>query len=147
MQTAPYQSAAHPAISGHSCQIQLYNACTPCHDGQGQGLVQLLNFIVTNKVAQVKMDLDAWAVTKAPAILGTTSYSTNAWQYVNSGTNLLSSGAPGPTAALQLKIPVNIQKARFNLYSVYNDGSGGVHNPFYVLDLLNTADAWVLGEK
>ena len=147
MQTAPYQSAAQPAITGHSFQIQLYSACTPCHDGQGQGLVQLLNFIVTNKVAQVKMDLDAWAVTKAPAILGTTSYSTNAWQYVNSGTNLLSSGAPGPTAALQLKIPVNIQKARFNLYSVYNDGSGGVHNPFYVLDLLNTADAWVLGEK
>ena len=34
-------------------------------------------------------------------------------------------------AGLQALIPSNIQKARFNLYPVYNDGSRGVHNPLY----------------
>jgi len=93
----------------------------------------------------VKGSLDFWATTKAPAILGTAIYGTRAWEYVNPGS--LSSGGPGPASALQAKIPVNIQKARFNLYLVNNDGSGGVHNPFYVLELLNTADAWVKGEQ
>jgi hypothetical protein len=107
--------------------------------------VQLLNFIVTSKVSEVKADLDTWALTKAPVALR--SYGKNAWQYANPGTNSLSSGGPCPTSyMLQTNIPVNIQKARFNLYSVFNDGSGGVHNPFYVLDLLNTADMWVQGE-
>jgi hypothetical protein len=150
MQTAPYQSAAQPAITGHSFKVQLYNVCTPCHGaGEGQGLAQLLNLIVSNQVSQVKMDLDAWATNTAASTVppALTSYGTNAWQYANPGTNALSSGGPGPTnATLQALIPVNIQKARFNLYAVYNDGSGGVHNPFYVLALLGAADAWVQGE-
>jgi hypothetical protein len=146
MQTATNQSASPPVIAGHGFTVQLYNTCTPCHGaGQGQGLVQLLNFIVTSKVSEVKADLDTWALTKAPVALR--SYGKNAWQYANPGTNSLSSGGPCPTSyMLQTNIPVNIQKARFNLYSAFNDGSGGVHNPFYVLDLLNTADMWVQGE-
>ena len=45
-----------------------------------------------------------WAITKAPAILGTTNYGTRAWEYANPGG--LSSGGPGPTnAALQALIP------------------------------------------
>ena len=144
MQTSPYQSAAQPAITGHSFKVQLYNVCAPCHGaGQGQGLVEFMNLLVSNQVSQVKMDLDSWAATKAPAAL--TSYGPRAWEYANPGG--LSSGGPGPTnAALQALIPVNIQKARFDLYSVYNDGSGGVHNPFYILTLLNTAAGWVQGE-
>ena len=145
MQTAPYQSAAKPAVTGHNFAVQLYNVCTPCHDGRGPGLVQFMSGLVSNRVAQVKGSLDFWATTKAPAILGTAIYGTRAWEYVNPGS--LSSGGPGPASALQAKIPVNIQKARFNLYLVNNDGSGGVHNPFYVLELLNTADAWVKGEQ
>ena len=39
--------------------------------------------------------------------------------------------------------PASGQKARFNLYSVYNDGSGGVHNPFFTLNLLSNAQVWV----
>ena len=141
MQTAPYQSQTKPAITGHSFEVQLYNACTPCHgSGQGQGLVQLMNLIVSNQVSQVVGSLDAWATNAAPPALR--SYGTRAWEYANPGG--LSSGGPGPTnATLQALIPVNIQKARFNLYSVYNDGSGGVHNPFYILTLLDTAEAWV----
>ena len=144
MQTAPYQSAAQPAITGHSFQVQLYNVCTPCHgSGQGQGLVELMNTIVSNEVSQVVGSLDQWATNASPPALR--SYGTLAWEYANPGG--LSSGGPGPTnAALQALIPVNIQKARFNLYSVYNDGSGGVHNPFYILTLLDTAQTWVQGE-
>jgi cytochrome c553 len=143
MQTSPYQSQAQPGTAGHGFKVQLYDTCTPCHGaGQGQGLVGLLNFIVSTKVSQVKSDLDNWAITKAPAAL--TNYGTRAWEYVNPGG--LSSGGPGPASALQTNIPVNIQKARFDLYSVYNDGSSGVHNPFYVLYLLDNADWWVRGE-
>jgi cytochrome c553 len=147
MQTAPYQSAAQPAITGHSFKVQLFNVCTPCHDGQGQGLVEFMNMIVSNRVTQVIGNLDAWATNTATSTVppALTNYGTLAWEYANPGG--LSSGGPGPTnAALQAMIPVNIQKARFNLYSVYNDGSGGVHNPFYALTLLDTAAAWVQGE-
>jgi cytochrome c553 len=143
MQTSPYQSAAQPAITGHSFKVQLYGVCTPCHDGQGQALVQFMNSLVSNQVSQVKGSLDSWAINAAPPALR--SFGTRAWEYANPGD--LSSGGPGPTnATLQALIPVNIQKARFNLYSVYSDGSGGVHNPFYILTLLDTAAGWVQGE-
>ena len=145
MQTAPYQSESKPAITGHNFKVQLYDVCTPCHGaGQGQGLVQFMNFIVTNRVAQLKGSLDAWATNAAPAALR--SYGPRAWEYATPGA--LSSGGTGPTnATLQALIPMNIQKARFNLYTVHNDGSSGVHNPFYILKLLDTADAWVRGER
>jgi hypothetical protein len=142
MQTSPYQSAALPAITGHSFKVQLYNVCIPCHGNEGQALAQFVNSVVSNQVSQVRASLDYWATNAAPAALR--SYGTLAWEYTNPGG--LSSGGPGPTATLQTNIPVNIQKARFNLYAVYNDGSGGVHNPFYILTLLDTAEAWVQGE-
>ena len=143
MQTSPYQSAAQPAITGHGFKVQLYDVCTPCHDGEGQALVPFFNSLVSNQVSQVKHNLDSWATTKAPAALR--SYGPRAWEYATPGG--LSSGGPGPTnAALQSLISTNIQKARFNLYSVYNDGSGGVHNPFHILTLLDTAAGWVQGE-
>jgi cytochrome c553 len=146
MQTAPYQSAAQPAITGHSFKVELYNVCIPCHGDEGQALSQFAQTVVSNLASQVRMDLDSWATntgtsTVPPAL---TNYGTLAWEYTNPGG--LSAGGPGPTAALQALIPVNIQKARFNLYSVYSDGSWGVHNPFYALTLLDTADGWVQGE-
>jgi len=136
------QTQVQPAITGHSFKVELFNVCTPCHDDQGQGLVEFLSFVVTNRVSELKGSLDSWATNKAPSALK--SYGTRAWEYVTPGD--LSPGGPGPTAKLQALIPVNIQKARFDLYSVHNDGSGGVHNPAYVLTLLDTADAWVQGE-
>ena len=57
----------------------------------------------------------------------------------------LSPGGPGPTRAEQALIPVNIQKARFNLYLVFYDGSFGVHNGPYAVTLLDTAQTWVQG--
>jgi hypothetical protein len=43
-------------------------------------------------------------------------------------------------------VPNDIKRARFNLYLVLNDGSFGTHNPFFALDLLDTAEEWVLDE-
>ena len=85
--------------------------------------------------------MNQWAVTKAPAILGTAQYGTRAWEYTVPGT--LSPGGPGPNAAQQELIPDNIKKARFNLYLVLYDGSLGVHNFNYSGLLLDTAQDWV----
>jgi hypothetical protein len=52
----------------------------------------------------------------------------------------------GPSTAGQALIPPNIKRARFNLYLVLNDGSFGVHNPLFALNLLDTAYDWVLQE-
>jgi hypothetical protein len=98
-----------------------------------------MNTLVSDRVAQVKASLDLWGLTASPAELR--PYGASAWEYANAGD--LSADSGPPTAALQALIPANIQKARFNLYVVYNDGSGGVHNPFFVLYLLDTAAAWV----
>jgi hypothetical protein len=73
--------------------------------------------------------------------LGTARYGTRAWEYTVPG--WLSPGGPGPTSTLQALIPVNIRKARFNLYLVLYDGSLGVHNPLYSVTLLDTAQNWV----
>ncbi len=146
MQTASYQSAAQPAITGHSFNVQLYNVCAQCHVSaiNASNLVVGVQGVFVDNIQVVQADLNLWAVTKAPAILGTTNYGTRAWEYTTPGE--LSPGGPGPTATLQNSIPVNIQKARFNLYSVLYDGSGGVHNPYYAFTLLSTADAWVQEE-
>ena len=52
----------------------------------------------------------------------------------------------GPDAAGQALIPVNIKKARFNLYLVLNDGSLGAHNLIFAISLLNAAQFQVLEE-
>jgi len=50
---------------------------------------------------------------------------------------------PGPGSSEQALVPVNIQKARFNLYLVLYDGSYGVHNGPFAVTLLDTAQTWV----
>ena len=144
MTSAPYQSDAQPAVTGHSFKVTTYSSCIPCHGPSAQGLAQLVQGIVSNQVQVVKGDLDRWAVTKADASLQA-GYGANAWEYADPGE--LPSTGPGPAnAALQALIPVNIQKARFNMYLVFNDGSLGIHNPFFALHLLGVADEWVQEE-
>jgi hypothetical protein len=59
----------------------------------------------------------------------------------------LSPGGPGPNTTEQLNlIPVNIRKARFNLYLLLYDGSYGVHNVLYGVTLLETARGWIQAE-
>jgi hypothetical protein len=144
MQTADFQSEAHPAISGHSYKVELYNTCLPCHPFP-EGLVDLTTLVVSNRINQLKTQLDLWGTTKAPPILRT-NYGALSWEYSTPGD--LSTGTNSPPASLQTTnyIPATIMSARFNLYLVKYDGSYGTHNPFYTLDLLEAADAWVLQE-
>jgi cytochrome c553 len=143
MQTAPSTSPLQPAMTGHTFAMDSYAVCAGCH-GSGANASNLVVFVsgsITNQIQAVQASLNQWAITKAPAILGTAQYGTRAWEYTKPGS--LSPGGPGPTATLQARIPVNIRKARFDLYLVLYDGSLGVHNPLYSLMLLDTAQNWV----
>jgi hypothetical protein len=142
MQTAAYQSEAQPAVTGHNFKVQSYDLCLQCHPFP-QLLQDFTKIVVTNQIGDVKLALDLWAVTKAPLPLRT-KYGTRAWEYTTPGE--LSPGGAGPKAAEQTQIPVNIRKARFNLYLVQNDGSFGVHNGPFTITLLETAEDWILEE-
>jgi hypothetical protein len=54
--------------------------------------------------------------------------------------------APGRNATGQALIPNDIKKARFDLYLVLYDGSYGVHNGPYDIQLLQSAQNWVDGQ-
>ena len=146
MQSTPYVSPAQPAVTGHSFAMNSYAVCSGCHGSaaNASNLVVLVSGLITNQIQTVQASLSEWATNKAPAIFGTAQYGTLAWEYTTPGT--LSPGGPGPSAAQQALIPVNIQKARFNLYLVLYDGSLGVHNPLYVIALLDAAQNWVQQE-
>jgi hypothetical protein len=139
MQVRSATDAYHPPIHGHTFAVDSFAACLKCHPSP-EGLVKFTQGAVSNQIQQLKATLDLWAITKAPTVLQT-KYGTRAWEYTVPGD--LSPGGPGPTASEQVLIPVNIQKARFNLYLVLNDGSYGVHNARYVVTLLDTAQNWV----
>jgi hypothetical protein len=145
MQTAPYQSAAQPAITGHTFAMNSYGVCADCHGSaaNASNLVVFVTQVITNRIGTIRNYLDLWATTKAPASL-TAKYGTRAWEYTTPGA--LSPGGPGPDAAEQAQIPVNIQKSRFDLYLVLYDGSFGVHNGLYAVTLLDTAENWVIQE-
>jgi hypothetical protein len=139
MQVGAATDQYHPPIHGHDFAVDSFGVCLKCHPFP-QGLVQFTQGSVSNQIQQIKAELDLWALTKAPAALQT-KYGARAWDYTVPGD--LSPGGPGPNASEQALIPVNIQKARFNLYLVLYDGSYGVHNGPYVVTLLDTAQTWV----
>jgi hypothetical protein len=143
MQGTPYQSPAQPATTGHTFAMDSYAVCAGCHGSaiNASNSVVFWSGYISSRITQAQTSLNQWAVTKAPAILGTAKYGTRAWEYTKPGA--LSPGGPGPNAAEQKLIPVNIQKARFDLYLVLYDGSLGVHNPHWSLELLDTTQDWV----
>jgi hypothetical protein len=143
MQSTPYLGPTQPATTGHTFVMASYGICAGCHGSaaNASNLVVFVSGSITNQIELVQASLNQWAITKAPAILGTARYGKRAWEYTLPGS--LSPGGPGPTPTLQARIPANIQKARFNLYLALYDGSLGVHNPLYTLTLLETAQAWV----
>jgi len=145
MQTSDYASPAQPAVAGHHFTVDTYQACAKCHGSavNAQNLANFLTNDITMEIQSVTALLQEWALTKAPSSLQT-KYGSGAWEYTNPGE--LSTLAAGPTTAEQALIPDNIKKARFDLYLVQNDGSFGVHNPFYTLDLLSYADDLVQQE-
>jgi hypothetical protein len=141
MQTAEASGDSQPAITGHSFQVELYNTCLPCHPFRPDLLAGLLTGYVSNQVQDLKAQLDTWAATKAPVALRT-KYGVRAWEYATPGA--LSPGGTGPTnAADQALIPSDIQLARYDLYLVLYDGSYGVHNPQYTLNLLDQIQTWI----
>ena len=143
MQQRAYVSEAEPAVTGHTFTVNSYEVCQTCHANQGQALAQFVQADISNQVMQVKAALDLWATNKAPAALRT-NYGALAWEYSTPGD--LSAPGPGPSASEQGLISTNIQKARFDLYLVYHDGSYGVHNAPYSVTLLETAMNWVKNE-
>ncbi len=149
MQSSNYVSAAQPATAGHSFEVNAYGTCGQCHNAAfAPQLVQFLQSqVMANEdgwgILQVKALLDEWATNVAPAQLRT-NYGTRAWEYTTPGS--LSPVGPGPTSGEQSLISTNIQMARFDLYLVVNDGSFGVHNPLYSINLLLTAQSLVQTE-
>ena len=139
MQATNYVSESQPASTGHRFTVQSFDTCLTCHPLPEQ-LAQFTTTAISNQVQTVKAALDLWAVSKAPASLRS-SYGTRAWEYTNPGD--LSPGGPGPSSTEQAQVPVNIQKARFNLYVVLYDGSYGVHNAGLAVTLLDAAQNWV----
>jgi hypothetical protein len=134
--------------TGHSHTFTLntassYELCGKCHGINPldpEAFKIFAQNAVSNRVQELKFDLDYWATNAAPAALFA-KYGNRAWEYTAPGP--LSPGGAGPNAAEQTLISTNIQKARFNVYLVLNDGSLGIHNPYYTEDLLDTAEDWI----
>ena len=127
--------------AGHSFRFQSYELCRNCHSSP-ELLVQFTTNAVWSLIQQNKAALDSWALLRAPASLQ--KYGARAWEYSRAGS--LSGAGPSPTIAEQALIPAAIHRARFNLYLVLNEGSFGVHNGPYTVDLLQAAHDLVLDE-
>lgn len=148
---------APPATTHSHTFAPAYNVCLNCHDGASAQ--DFYTPYLSNQVATVIFGLNRWAASPAAAALVTNGvvpweyttpgglvWQTNAQGLVTSWTQLDSVPLKGPNSAGQALIPNRIKQARFNLYLVVNDGSGGVHNPFYALNLLNSAEAFIIQE-
>lgn len=133
--------------SGHKFTLTSYEACARCHGsaGNAQGLVDLLDSIITSLSEDVREGLDQWGTTKSPTPIR--SYGALAWEYENAGKLSSPDGTGhGPTMDEQQYVPANIKKARFNLYLVANDASYGAHNGPLAIALLQAAQSWVTTE-
>lgn len=130
------------AIASHALHVS-YGGCAAagCHatTNEAMNLKLALQLEVTNRISQVKSNLDLWATTKGAA-LGLTNGLAN-WEYTSNG-ELSTRG--GPPTAQQALIPSTIKQARFNLYLVRYDGSLGTHNGTYARFLLDVAQTNVL---
>jgi PKD repeat protein len=92
--------------------------------------------------------LNQWSLTFGTHLFGPVNaarYKENGWEYTTRGSLSTATNA-GPSSADQLKIPNAIKQARFNLYMVSYDGSGGIHNPRYATALINDAVSKTTGE-
>jgi hypothetical protein len=142
MQCAECHMQTTNDFSGHTFEVVTYQLCYNCHSDPA-GLVQFVSNDISNQIQQTKALLDLWATNDAPVALQT-KYGTLAWEYTTPGD--LSSGGPGPSTTEQTMITNVIQMARFDLYLVLYDGSYGVHNGPYDIQLLQNAQNWIDGQ-
>jgi hypothetical protein len=126
--------------TGHTFGVVTYQLCSNCHNDPA-GLVRFVTNSVALQIQQTKSYLDYWAIMAAPPELQ--KYGVYAWEYTTPGD--LSPGGSGPSTADQAYVPDEIKKARFNLYLVLYDGSYGVHNAPYDVELLRAANTWIEG--
>lgn len=152
--------AAPASTHNHSFTVASYDVCLNCHTTDPGALIQNYQVpAVSNNVALVIYELNLWAALKAPAALqtngavaweyttpGGVTWQTNSAGWVTGWSLLDQVNYSGPNAAGQALIPDNIKKARFDLYLVLNDGSFGVHNPFFALNLLSSAQNLIYQE-
>ena len=141
MQCAECHMQATNNSSGHTFEVATYNLCYNCHNDPA-GLVQFVTNSIAGQIQLTKSYLDFWATTTAPA--GLQKYGTFAWEYTTPGD--LSPGGSGPSATDQALIPDDIKRARFDLYLVLYDGSYGIHNGPYDIELLQAAQDFVIGQ-
>jgi hypothetical protein len=137
-----------PSYTGRSHKFTVdnnYTVCLQCHPFP-ELLAEVAQKAVSNRVQQLRFDLNYWATNRAPTNLPVLfgKYGSNTWEYTTPGE--LSPHGVGPNAAEQTLIPTNIQKARFNVYVVLSDQSLGVHNVLYSVTLLDTAEDWIYNE-
>lgn len=131
-----------------------YDVCLNCHDGRAAQAA--FTPYLSNQVASVIFGLNRWAATQTNSLLATNGvvaweyttpgglvWQTNASGYVTSWTQLDSVNFTGPGSAGQALIPDNIKRARFDLYLVVNDGSMGLHNSGFAIDLLESAKEFI----
>jgi hypothetical protein len=153
-------SAASGYGLNHSFKIQSYDICLNCHPVEPELLIDyVMKPAVSNRVYTLKYYLDYWGTTKSPSSIR--SYGTAAWEYTNPGGLVWSTnssgyvigwslienpGFNGPDSSGQTVIPDNIKKARYNLYLILGDGSYGVHNPYFAIDLLDAAQSLLTQE-
>lgn len=136
-------------FSGHTFAVATYQLCYRCHSDPA-GLVQFVTNDIATQIQQTKSYLNLWATIVAPASTNAAlaamarQYGDLAWEYTAPGS--LSTGVAGPNATQQALIPNDIKMARFDLYLVYYDGSFGVHNGPYDIELLQAAQSWIEGE-
>ncbi|MEY4388016.1 MAG: hypothetical protein RLY20_3299 [Verrucomicrobiota bacterium] len=124
-------------VTGHTFALATNN-CTLCHGSVPNYEEQRTT--ISNRIVGVVALLNKWATNNGPAIFGTnySNYLQNGWEYttISSLATVTNAGPSGSDAA---KVPDPIKQARFNLYMVNNDGSGGVHNPGFSSYLITDA--------
>lgn len=149
MQCAECHMQTTNDVSGHTFAVASYQVCYNCHSDPAL-LVQFVTNSIAGQIQQTKSYLNLWATTVAStstnAALASMAqqYGALAWEYTTPGS--LSTGAAGPTTAQQALIPNDIKMARFDLYLVDYDGSFGVHNGPYDIELLQAAQTWIESE-
>jgi len=126
------EQCVHCHMPGENHTMTAANqGCSPCHSASDVATLKLANgrsaiqSEIESKLLELRTALNNWGAANPIDGKGPLS-----WEYSAQG---------GPSSANQAKIPIEIKRARHNLYFVESDGSLGVHNIAYTRYLLDVA--------